>query len=120
MISGKPVRSVIERTGTPALDRDPAVPPVEMISTPRSASPRANSTMPVLSDTDRRARRIFGPGAASAASSTGSTSSAVAMRPTLPTLRLGAGGCDQHPTGVGWIEADRTVRDQHHSLRQEL
>src|SRR4051812_33486995 len=34
-----------------------AVPPVETISTPRSASPRANSTRPRLSDTVRSARR---------------------------------------------------------------
>jgi hypothetical protein len=45
-------------------DRSPAsasalaVPPVERISTPSSASLRANSTRPVLSDTESRARRI--------------------------------------------------------------
>src|SRR4051794_31262399 len=34
-----------------------AVPPVETISTPRSANPRANSTSPRLSETVRSARR---------------------------------------------------------------
>ena len=56
MISGKPVRSVIERTGTPASSSWRAVPPVETISIPSSARPRANSTIPVLSETDSRAR----------------------------------------------------------------
>ena len=59
MISGKPVRSVIERTGMPASSSAPAVPPVEMISTPSSARPRANSTIPVLSETDSSARPIW-------------------------------------------------------------
>src|SRR5437764_1292649 len=56
MISGNPVRSEIERTGRPASARAVAVPPVEMISTPSSFKPRANSTMPVLLDTDSNAR----------------------------------------------------------------
>ena len=39
-------------------ERRDAVPPVEISSTPRSASPRAKSTIPVLSDTDSSARRM--------------------------------------------------------------
>ena len=39
--------------------RRAAVPPVEMISTPIAASSRANSTRPVLSETEIRARLIF-------------------------------------------------------------
>src|SRR5919199_3176801 len=41
----------------PALSSSRAVPPVETISTPRSARPRANSTRPRLSETVRSARR---------------------------------------------------------------
>src|SRR3712207_3267543 len=41
----------------PAPSSSRAVPPVETISTPRSASPRANSTSPRLSDTVSSARR---------------------------------------------------------------
>ena len=58
MISGKPVKSSIARTSSPAASSAWAVPPVEMISTPRSESPFANSTIPVLSDTESTARRI--------------------------------------------------------------
>ena len=61
IISGKPVRSSIGRTGTPASESALAVPPVETISTPNSsASARQNSTTPVLSVTDTRARLITG------------------------------------------------------------
>ena len=66
MISGKPVKSAIERTAMPASASAPAVPPVETISTPSSASPRAKSTRPVLSETDSSARRTWtSPGAVS-------------------------------------------------------
>jgi len=44
------------RTCRPADSSSRAVPPVETTSTPRSASPRAKSTIPRLSDTDSRAR----------------------------------------------------------------
>src|SRR3954469_9871483 len=47
----------IARTFSPAPTSSRAVPPVETISTPRSASPRANSTRPRLSDTVSSARR---------------------------------------------------------------
>src|SRR5215218_2232186 len=57
MISGKPVKSSIGRTSRPSSASSRAVPPVEISSTPRSASPRANSAIPRLSDTDSSARR---------------------------------------------------------------
>ena len=44
------------RTSRPASRSAVAVPPVETSSTPRSASPRAKSTIPVLSETDSSAR----------------------------------------------------------------
>src|SRR3954452_490885 len=56
MISGKPVKSSIARTARPASLSAVAVPPVETISTPSSASPRAKSTIPRLSETDSSAR----------------------------------------------------------------
>src|SRR3954470_7981578 len=56
MISGKPVKSSMARTSMPASVSAVAVPPVETISTPSSASPRAKSTMPRLSETDSSAR----------------------------------------------------------------
>src|SRR6185312_3086484 len=57
MISGKPVWAETSRTGTPLAASSFAVPPVESISMLRFASARASSTMPVLSDTERSARR---------------------------------------------------------------
>src|SRR5262245_2470907 len=59
IISGKPVSSETSRTASPAALSAAAVPPVDTSSTPWPASAFANSTMPALSDTDRRARRIF-------------------------------------------------------------
>src|SRR3954467_15864452 len=56
MISGKPVNSSIPQTSSPASRRTAAVPPVETSSTSRPASPRANSTTPVLLETDTSAR----------------------------------------------------------------
>src|SRR3954453_4568045 len=65
MISGNPVKSSIARTFRPASSSEEAVPPVETSSTPRSASPCANSTIPRLSETDSSARRMrTAPGAA--------------------------------------------------------
>src|SRR5437660_11844958 len=57
-ISGKPVSSETSRTAMPFEAKSRDVPPVEMISTLRSASVRANSTMPVLSYTLISARSI--------------------------------------------------------------
>src|SRR3954454_19434728 len=65
MISGKPVKSSIGRTGSPAARSSAAVPPVYTSSTPSPARPCANSTIPRLSETDRSARRMrTAPGAA--------------------------------------------------------
>src|SRR6201994_324270 len=57
MISGKPVCSATSLTGIPWLVNSLAVPPVDNSSMPRSFSSRANSTMPVLSETLSSARR---------------------------------------------------------------
>src|SRR5262249_11816048 len=46
----------IGRTSSPPSRSVAAVPPVETSSTPRAANPRANSTTPVLLETDNRAR----------------------------------------------------------------
>src|SRR6266540_1382331 len=54
-ISGNPVTRATGTTGTLALPRSAAVPPVETISKPRSASPRASSTIPSLRYTESRA-----------------------------------------------------------------
>src|ERR1700761_7638521 len=57
MISGKPVCSATSLTGIPWLVNSLAVPPVDNSSMPRSFSSRANSTIPVLSETLSNARR---------------------------------------------------------------
>src|SRR3954452_25034848 len=90
----------------PAPSSSRAVPPVETISTPRSASPRANSTRPRLSETVSSARRTrTSPGWVT---STGPWS-VVAIEPLLNDhvprrLRI-----DAHPAG----------RDQRHDPRQQ-
>src|SRR5262249_31751134 len=58
-ISGKPVCVATSITRTPSFSRSCAVPPVERISTPRAARPRANSTIPALSETLMSARLTF-------------------------------------------------------------
>src|SRR4051812_1284746 len=55
-ISFTPVTSETARTAMPSFASNSAVPPVERISIPRDARPRPSSTMPVLSETERRAR----------------------------------------------------------------
>jgi hypothetical protein len=50
-ISGNPVTSEMPITGIPSLASRLAVPPVEMMSTPKPANSRAKSTIPVLSET---------------------------------------------------------------------
>src|SRR5688572_29142188 len=57
-ISGKPVSSLTSRTVRPALRSAFAVPPVDASDQPRRARPCANSTTPVLSDTEKSARGI--------------------------------------------------------------
>src|SRR3954469_21518459 len=76
MISGKPVKSSIARTSSPASASADAVPPVDTSSTPSSDRPRAKSTMPRLSETDSSARWMrTAPGAVDAA---GEVSEAIA------------------------------------------
>src|SRR5262245_26683194 len=59
IISGNPVTWDTSSTLTPEERRRLAVPPVERISTSSDARPRANSTTPVLSETEISARRTF-------------------------------------------------------------
>src|SRR5438105_7658567 len=54
--SGAPVKSCTCFTVTPSLASSAALPPVERISMPRAVSPRASSTIPVLSETLIKAR----------------------------------------------------------------
>src|ERR1700730_12486298 len=60
MISGKPVWSATSRTATPLCVSSCAVPPVDRISMLRLARACASSMRPVLSDTERSARRTGG------------------------------------------------------------
>ena len=57
MISGNPVCSATSLTEMPWRTKSLAVPPVDRSSMPRSFSSRANSTIPVLSETLSSARR---------------------------------------------------------------
>ncbi len=56
-ISGEPVNSATSVTSRPASRIAAAVPPVDRIWTPSSRSPRAKSTIPVLSETEISAQR---------------------------------------------------------------
>src|SRR4051794_34019925 len=79
----------------PAPSSSRAVPPVETISTPRSASPRANSTRPRLSETVRSARRTrTSPGWVT---STGPWS-VVAIEPSLDDHLARRPGVGPHPS----------------------
>src|SRR5690348_3405202 len=49
----------MSRTGIFSFRNSSAVPPVEIMSTPCASSARANAAMPVLSETEMRAREIF-------------------------------------------------------------
>src|SRR6185437_10100076 len=57
--SGNAVKLEISRTGTFSFLSKSAVPPVEIMSTPCPSSSRANAAIPVLSETEMRARVIF-------------------------------------------------------------
>src|SRR4051794_11159674 len=94
------------RTDSPAPESSRAVPPVETISTPSSASPRANSTSPRLSDTVSSARRTrTSPGWVT---STGPWS-VVAIAASLDDHRTRRIGVDPHLAG----------RDQSDGTRQQ-
>src|SRR5579875_3586183 len=146
MISGKPVSSDTSRTGTDAAASSRAVPPVEMISTPSSTSPRAKSTIPVLSDTDSSARstrtsRPVSAGVDRVCDSIARDSTARPRRPPpprpppprappppppRPRLRRRPPGPatgarpDHHPPGVLRIDPHRAGGDQPHRLDQQL
>src|SRR5215211_6068610 len=79
-----------------------AVPPVETISTSSSASPRAKSVSPRLSDTLRSARRIR--------TSAGAVTSV--PRGSIDIV-------DEHHTRVGRIDPHTPGGDQAHSTRQQ-
>ena len=76
--SGEPVNSETSLTGRPAMRIAFAVPPVESISTPLSASAFARSMRPALSETERSARRIL-PGPPVGAESVTSAAAAAAF-----------------------------------------
>src|SRR5450755_2486523 len=126
MISGNPVSSEIDRTETPASASSRAVPPVEMISIPSSTRPRANSTMPVLSDTDSSARATCRPsGAGSNSPAVWTVCSIFDYDCTVPSRRVnrdrvGLLPGDQNAPGIQGIEADRAPADQPHRLREQL
>src|SRR4051794_27864781 len=106
MISGKPVKSSIGRTSSPASRSVAAVPPVETSSTPSSASPRANSTMLVLSDTDRTARRTR--------TSPGCVMAVIAGGPYRSDLR------QQDAPGLRRVDPHDAAGDEPHGLREQL
>src|SRR3954453_10037186 len=105
-ISGKPVYSSIARMSMPWSRSSRAVPPVDTISTPRSASPRAKSTSPRLSDTVRRARLTWtSPGWVTAA---------------LPPLVVAMDFLlEEHAPAAARIELHPPPRQQAHGLGQE-
>src|SRR4051812_44051222 len=105
-ISGKPVYSSIARMSIPWSRSSRAVPPVETISTPSSARPRAKSTRPRLSDTVSSARRTWtSPGRITAA---------------LPPLVVAISFLlEEHAPSAGGIELHAPAREHAHGLRQE-
>src|SRR5438067_1154845 len=105
-ISGKPVYSSIARMSMPWSRSSRAVPPVDTISTPSSARPRAKSTSPRLSDTVRRARRTC--------TSPGRTTAA------LPPSVVAIGSLlEENPPPAGRVEPDPAPREQPHGLGEE-
>src|SRR3954452_8955601 len=103
-ISGKPVTSSMARVSTPASAKCRAVPPVETISTPSSRRQRANSAMPVLSDTVISARLTrTSPGAEISTSET--------VRTSL---------IDGHPTWIRGVHSHLPPGYQTHRSRQQL
>src|SRR5919106_954519 len=94
----------------PAPFSSAAVPPVEMISTPRSASARAKSTTPRLSNTVSRARSMRSSPAAGACKALVCVS-AIALQGAF---------VDTHEAWVFGIHADRTLGDQADCSGQKL
>src|SRR3954454_24028717 len=94
------------RTARPAPSSSRAVPPVETISIPSSARPRAKSTSPRLSDTVSSARRTCTPPGSVTSSA---LSSVVAIRHLLHDHLARRVGVYPHGTG----------REQPHGTRQQ-
>ena len=117
MISGKPVKSSIERTSIPASASSRALPPVETISTSSSRSPRASSTSPRLSETDSSARRMrTSPGAAC---STPPSRARCRGPCPEPIPAPGPAPARRDPPRVGRVGRERAGREQPHGLRQQ-
>src|SRR3954462_11413350 len=89
-----------------------AVPPVEMISTPRSFSARAKSTIPRLSKTDTSARSTF--------SSPRSPGICNAVADLASDMRLQCALVDSDDARVALVQANTTARDQPDRMREEL
>src|SRR5829696_10069280 len=106
MISGKPVKPSIGRTSRPASLSADAVPPVETSSTPRSASPRAKSTIPVLSETESTARAI--------------RTSPGCVTPSLASGAHDTSRCDQYAARMVRVEPHGVARDQRHRLAEQV
>src|SRR3954449_6617882 len=105
-ISGEPVSSETSRTSMPASRSAAAVPPVDTISTPSRARPRAKSTIPVLSETEMSALLTLTASSGRAAASApvaGVAGSAIACGlrflhvhdPPITSIDLGSPGGDQ-------------------------
>src|SRR4051812_13443043 len=94
------------RTARPAPSSSRAVPPVDTISIPSSASPRAKSTTPRLSDTVSSARRTCTPPGSVTSTA---LSSVVAINALL----------DQHLARRGRIDLHRARREQPYDPRQQ-
>src|SRR3954466_6159078 len=103
-ISSWPVNSETSATSRPASRSAAAVPPVERISTPRPARPRAKSATPVLSETETSARRTLT-----------APSSTVSDR-----VSAAASVIDYDPAGVVGVDPNPARRDHADRLRVEL
>ncbi len=110
MISGKPVRSEIERTRIPSSISARAVPPVEMTSIPSSVRPWANSTIPVLSETDSSARLTCTSSDAVTGTLIGCALASMAPIYRWMTTRRGLAGVQPH----------RAAGDEPHGLDEQL
>src|SRR6478735_5438026 len=103
-ISSWPVNSETSVTSSPASRSAVAVPPVERISTPSPARPRAKSATPVLSETETSARRtLIAP------------SSTVSER-----VSAAASVIDYDPARVVGVDPNLARRDHADRLRVEL
>src|SRR3954451_14301673 len=124
MISGKPVKSSMPRTSSPACASARAVPPGETISTPSSASPRAKSTTPRLSDTESSARRTrTAPGSVSSCCPGSECCSAMPRAQSRPRRRRPPGRTGlRHPVqrpGQRESRPETAAPHRRHSMEQQ-